>query len=124
MANINTQELFDLKLIRFGADSSSDRFEMFFLASIKYVLNKIRSRSPSVSATTPTDLASDITLDEDVWYAPVSSGIDLFINGSGTWTLDAKTDLNAIFNVDLDDSLAQHQRDSDLMEGRLGDFTD
>jgi hypothetical protein len=122
MADINTQELFDLKRQKFGGGGSSDKFQLVFLSGVKYVLNKIRSRSPSVSATTPTDLATDITLDEDVWYAPVSSGLDFFINGHGTWTLDTKADLQAIFDVDMDDSLSQHQRDSDSVEGRLGDF--
>ena len=123
MADINTQELYDVKLQLFGVGTASDRFTAVFFASLKYVLNQIRARAEGVSVTTPTSLATDVSLDEDVWYAAVSSGLDYRINGHGAYTLDTKADLRAIFIDDLKSCLMQYQRDSDEVEGRLGDLS-
>jgi len=124
MSDINTQTLYDVKVQLFGVGTSSDRFEVIFLAGLRYVLNLIRSKVQGVSVTTPTNLATDITLDEDVFYAPVSSGLNSFINGHGAYTLDTKEDLRAIFMDDMRWAQQQFNRDTEDTEGRLGNLSD
>jgi len=124
MSDINTQTLYDVKVQLFGVGTSSDRFEVIFLAGLRYVLNLIRSKVQGVSVTTPTNLATDITLDEDVFYAPVSSGLNSFINGHGAYTLDTKADLRAIFMDDMRWAQQQFNRDTEDTEGRLGNLSD
>lgn len=124
MADINTQELYDEKILLFGAGEGSDRFQAIFLAGLKYVLNIIRSRFEGISVTTPTDLATDIGLDEDTFYAPVSSGLNSFINGHGAYTIETKADLRALFVDDMRYALQQYNRDTEEIEGRLGDLSD
>ena len=124
MSDINTQTLYDVKVQLFGVGTSSDRFEVIFLAGLRYVLNLIRSKVQGVSVTTPTNLATDITLDEDVFYALVSSGLNSFINGHGAYTLDTKADLRAIFMDDMRWAQQQFNRDTEDTEGRLGNLSD
>jgi len=123
MADINTQELYDVKLQLFGAGEGSDRFQSIFLAGLRYVLNIIRAKVEGVSVTTPVGLATDITLDQDIFYAPVSSGLNSFINGHGAYTIESKSDLRGLFLDDLNYAQMQYNRDTEEIEGLLGDLS-
>ena len=120
MADINTQELYDVKLVKFGVGDNSERFESVFLAGLKYVLARVRAKLEDASVTTPVGLDTPITLDADVWYAAISSAMDSFINGHGSWTLDTKVDLLAIAREDLNFAVMQHYRVTTEITGKLG----
>ena len=120
MADINTQELYDVKLVKFGVGDNSERFESVFLSGMKYVLARVRAKLEDASVTTPVGLDTPITLDSDVWYAAISSAMDAFINGHGSWTLDTKVDLLSIAREDMDFAVMQHYRDTTSITGKLG----
>jgi hypothetical protein len=124
MADVNTQTLYDLKIDRFGVGTSGtvpSRFRTVFFSACSYVCNTIRARCAGVSVTTPTDLATDFTgLDEDVFFACVSSGVDFFISNHGEWQDNPKGDLRAIWQSDLRDAVMLYQRDTTVLKGRLG----
>jgi len=124
MADVNTQTLYDLKRDRFGigtGGSVPDRFSRVFFAACQYAANRIRARVAGVSVTTPTSLAFDFTgLDEDVFFAAVSSLLDFYISNHGEWMESPKGDLRRIADDDLSDAVTLYQRDTTAITGRLG----
>lgn len=123
MADVNTQELFDLKLQRFGIGTAGvvrSRFDTTFFGGCKYVCATIRSKAAGISLTTPTDLASDFAgLDEDIWYAAVSSGLDYFITTNGEWQDKPDGKLGDIWARDLNLASMQYYRDEVEIVGRV-----
>ena len=127
MADVNTQEIFDLKTQMFGIGTGGTVVTSFtntFFAGCRYVCNIIRARASGTSVTTPTDLATDFTgLDQDIFYAAVSSGLDYFISKNGVWQNTPDGDLRAAWERDLKDCVGQYQRDTTALKGRLGTLT-
>ena len=124
MADVNTQEIYDLTSKKFGIGTTGtipDRFYGVFFSACKYITARIRLFADGASITTPSDLATDFTgLDEDIFFACVSSGLDAFISSQGQWQDEPKGDLAAIWERDLKAAQAVYQRETTAITGRLG----
>ena len=84
--SISVMELLEEKAKRFGASTAQDDFVQLFLDSTNYALDDIDERL-GLSTARVTDTDSSISLDEQMYRATLSIGIDWYITDTGEWNV-------------------------------------
>lgn len=117
--SINTQELYDLKRVKYSASEESERFARAFFYGLLMTLNDLNSDKVGLSLDIPDDLETDIEAD-DQYFNVISIGLDYYIQETGEWGSDDSSELFQKYQLALGRAHTLLFMDSSVV-ARLGD---
>ena len=90
---INTLQVHDLLANKYNAGASGDDtlFSETFFHALNRVCIDLSSSKVGISVTAPTDLQTNMTIDND-YYGTIIDGLTYYIPEMGFWGQDADTD--------------------------------
>lgn len=90
MANINTQQLYEAKALRFGTSTESRQFQLAFMESLHRTLIALANFT-GMDVTLVASLETDVALDNK-YYNAVSTGLDFYLQDTNLFTANPVED--------------------------------